>query len=66
MLKEMPDIDYAIGPKSVARTRTEGRQAVAMRCYRAATALLTALDLGVLVRLEVPSPRTRQSPLFMA
>jgi hypothetical protein len=36
MLKEMPDIDYAIGPKSVARTRTEGRQAVAMRCYRPA------------------------------
>ena len=63
MLKEMPDIDYAIGPKSVARTRTEGRQAVAMRCYRAANA---ALDLGVLVRLEVLSPRTRQSPLFMA
>jgi hypothetical protein len=62
MLKEMPDIDYAIGPKSVARTRPEGRQAVAMRCYRAAN----GLDLGVLVRLEVLSPRTRQSPLFMA
>jgi hypothetical protein len=29
MLKEMPDI-------AVARTRPEGRQAVAMRCYRAA------------------------------
>jgi hypothetical protein len=36
MLKEMPDFDYAIGPKSVARTRPESRQAVAMRCYYAA------------------------------
>jgi hypothetical protein len=36
MLKEMPDFDYAIGPKSIARTRPESRQAVAMRCYHAA------------------------------
>jgi hypothetical protein len=36
MLNEMPDIDCAIGPNPVARTRPEGRQAVAMRCHRAA------------------------------
>ena len=36
MLKEMPDFDYAIGPKSIARTRPESRQVVAMRCYHAA------------------------------
>jgi hypothetical protein len=36
MLKEMPDFDYATGPKSGARTRPESRQAVAMRCYDAA------------------------------
>ena len=36
MLKEMTDYDYSIVPKSVARTRPEGRQAVAMRCYHAA------------------------------
>jgi hypothetical protein len=35
MLKEMPDFDYAtVGPKSVARTRPESRQAVAMRWSR--------------------------------
>jgi hypothetical protein len=36
MLKEVPDIDYAIGPKSVVRTRPEGCQVVAKHCYHAA------------------------------